>query len=37
MKKLEWGKYALIYLAGFLTSFSGALDSEVVNKNWPPL
>ncbi len=25
MKKLEWGKYALIYLAGFLTSFSGAL------------
>ncbi|HGU6763963.1 TPA: hypothetical protein ACNADN_001358 [Klebsiella pneumoniae] len=29
MKKLEWGKYALIYLAGFLTSFSGALDSLV--------
>ncbi|PLN90527.1 hypothetical protein CWN73_06745, partial [Klebsiella quasipneumoniae] len=29
MKKLEWGKYALFYLAGFLTSFSGALDSLV--------
>ena len=29
MKKLEWGKYVLIYLAGFLTSFSGALDSLV--------
>ncbi len=29
MKKLEWGKYALIYLAGFLTSFSGVLDSLV--------
>lgn len=29
MKKLEWGKYALIYVAGFLTSFSGVLDSLV--------
>ncbi|EPS8493755.1 hypothetical protein ACVH8U_002659 [Yersinia enterocolitica] len=29
MKKLEWGKYALIYLAGFLTSFSGVLDSLI--------
>lgn len=29
MRKLEWGKYALIYLAGFLTSFSGVLDSLV--------
>lgn len=29
MKKLEWGKYALIYLAGFLTSFSGVLESLV--------
>lgn len=29
MKKLEWGKYTLIYFAGFLTSFSGVLDSLV--------
>ncbi|SPP31210.1 hypothetical protein ARAF_0323 [Arsenophonus endosymbiont of Aleurodicus floccissimus] len=29
MKKIEWGKYILIYLAGFLTSFSGVLDSLV--------